>query len=726
MPTIPSGNDRLGLIETSAPGVSRAETGQQWGAVIEAGQQIQSLGFSLAKKRKDAEDTSYSFNSKMEDLKEISAFEEELKKNTPEDGSGYYEKYNEFINERYSKGLENAPSERAKMMYQESVQPLFVKAGIEARGYENQTKAKSFKTKITDQVNSVASIYVDKPDYATAPERIRDFEAQVESQVGTLYTPAEAAEIKKYTKERIGESLLDGLSLQEKRYGEGLKLLKSHHPSVSGLSPDRKAEWEKKFLAQKKSTEAISQAETMRQIRDMSVRIMSPNGATNAEIDGLMAKVSSNPAIDQAERTRAMHELNVAKIVSGTVKDIARQPFADVQANYNKALQSIDDYTKKTGVGDYEAQVYKQNLSRTMDQIVTQREKDPVTFMANYIPEKRNILEQINSKDPSVSQAAAAEVIKYQEYLGVQNKQILTDDQAFNFASMIQTAGNADSAASIINELQGRYGESFNYVRNQIIDTKKIGSGIFTSSFLSDPKSRAAVVANERTASSLKEYKQNLSSGVKSNFQDYLSESIQDITKPLVEASADNKGLEFSQMITDAIEKEALSQMTRGADYDDAIDTAKKTIWENNFGLVKARNNAFLIPKTLTTGERSDVNAIQDFIVKKSSVPELEKTFGVGIPKEIKNQRPDLSDEDIRSRYLSDLESRGRWVANPQMTGARFMVPGSKGDLIPVKNKAGQPIEMEYAEMQSTKARLELRRQTSIPNPVIGKIKRDI
>lgn len=720
MPTIPAGNERLGLIETSAPGANLAETGQQWGALIQAGKQISDVGFELEKKRRDAEDSSYAFNSKMEDLKEISEFEEELKKNTPADGADYYKKYNDFINTKYNQRMQNAPSERARRMYQESVQPMFTRAGIEAQGYENTTKAKYWKNSIFTKTDDLAKTYVDKPDYRSAPQMMTDLNTQVDSQVGTLYTPAEAEEIKKTLSAKVSNSLADGLALQE-RYSEGLKLLKSDDPSMSGLTPDQKADWTKRFMAQKKAKEEISKAEINRQIRDMSVKIMSPDGATGDQIDALIKSLPS-AGLDKYEQQRAMHELSVAKIASSSVKQISRQNISDIQSNYDSAIKNIDEYTKKTGLGDYEAQVYKNKLTQAMTQVLNQREKDPVSFISQYIPEKRNLIEEVNSSNPEVSRAAAEQLVRYQDYLGIQNKQVLSDSQAFNYATMIATSGNSDSAASVISELQNRYGSNFSYIRNQILDTKKVDSGVFTSSYLYDSRAKATVIANERASANLKKFKSELNSSDKKNFNDYLSDKVSDIIKPLVEASADNKGLQFAQMFRDSIEKEALSQMTRGVSYDDAIDSAKDIIWDKNFLNIKARNNEFVIPKQLPNGELADAQAIQTYIVRKSNSPEIVKTFGITVPPEIKAQRPDLKDDEIRSRYLSDIQSRGRWVSNQYMTGARFMIPGSNGELIPVMDKIGMPIEVEYSEMQSPKTQIQLKKERyAVPSNLGGR-----
>lgn len=726
MPTIPGGNERLGLMETQVPGANLAEGGQQYRALEGFGNQMVSMGAEIQEKRKKAEDSSYAFNKKMEDLKAISEKEDELKKSTPVDGNGYYSAYEKFTKERYEKNLLDAPSEEAREMYRREAEPLLLRTSVDAKGYENKLKADYWKNSITEKSSETAARYIQNPNYRDAPMIMQGFDDQIDKNTDVLYSAAEKEELKKSLRAEQGEAIMQGLFLQEKRYGEGLGLLKKDDPAIKDLKPDAKAKWTKAFMGQKKEREELSKAEINRQIKDMSVRIMSPTGATESEIDALIQKLPTT-GMDKNELARATHELNVAKIASGAIRNSVRQNFSDLSQNLTEAEASIDAYTKKQGLGDYEAQVYKNQVRSQLGQMTKMREDDAANFISQYIPEKQNLLAQTQSSDPNISQTASDQLVKYQKYLGIKNVQLMTDDQAFNIASSISELPTSDAAATRILQLQNQYGENFSYVRDQLISTKKISSDIFVSSFMSDKKSKASVISNARSNTALLEHFKGMDKSTKEQLIQQTKLQTKEFSQSLIDASFDNKGLETSQMFQKAIQKEAISLMSQDSSMSakDAVSAAKKTIWDNNFTMVSSKNAPIVVPKVLSNGAQTNTGAIEKYLYTHSFAPKIAETFGVSVPPAIKTQFPELGADELKSRWLSEIESNSKWISNTSQTGAKLVIKGRSGSYLPVLAGNGEPIEVDFFEMQSTKGIMQTR-QTLIPNPVIGKIERGI
>lgn len=709
------GRSRLGTIEQQVPGAdvpvrSFGSTGEMLSKI---GTTLANFGTELYEKRKRAEDSAYAFDTRMKNLADLQQKELELKQKYSQDPNGYTKEFREYAATLYDQGIQNAPSDDSRSMYGRDIGPYLMRAVTDADGYENTQKAFKWQKTLTDDFDLFSRNFVDNPNYLDAPIIIKDFETQIDTQTGILFTNEQAEKLKLGMREKGSNAVMSGLELQE-RYDEGIKLLESNHPSTMGLNADQKANWIESFRRGIKQRQVEGAQEVQRQVRDLSVRLLSPQGVSSQEVDGILASVKSNPAFDVNEQKRIEHELTVAKIAGSAMRKSFKAPGMDVEKARISAEKQIDGYTRKVGLGDTEAMQYKRQMDNMIQQVLTQRERDPVAYIQEYVPEKAKLIALTQHEDPNVAQKAAVDLLNYQTYLGVRNKQVFSDAQAYTHAQMIKQQSNAQGKAEMINNLQYKYGEAFPVIRDQLVKTKVLDDDIFAAAFVSDPVSKRLIVANAESSGALDAFRKEQPSYVKESLDTEVSNQMRTFRQSLIDSSIDNKGLSNAQLFESAVKKQALVNISKGQDIEQAVKAAKQEILDRNFIMAKGKNNQLAVPRVLSNNAQADQEAIEKFVYGYSFGANINKRFGVKVPESVRKQYSDKSEDEVKERWLEEVSRRGQWISNGSQTGAQLVIQNDQGGYSAVYDSEGKPIQMDYSDMQSIKE------QSKIKIPMLG------
>lgn len=215
MPRIPTFTDRPSMIPEAPPGVdiNPGAFSRVQDSLANAGATAAGIGIDLMDKRKKAQDEDYVFQKEREDARSLAKFmaDEQLKRdNTGYDG--FSTSVQQFVEERYQKNQEDAPSETARREYMNRAGRLFTAELVNANGIEHTKKVEAKMTAFSKNADSDAQLqltYGGKFD--SAMDAIESAHKSIDAQKGVLFSPKQAEEQKKAYGNRVAQSFFDGL-----------------------------------------------------------------------------------------------------------------------------------------------------------------------------------------------------------------------------------------------------------------------------------------------------------------------------------------------------------------------------------------------------------------------------------------------------------------------------------------------------------------------------------
>lgn len=151
----------------------------------------------------------YASNGYSEDLIDYQNHITELSLKVKEDGSGYVDSVQKFLDEREVLRKKNAPTDEAYEMWNEKFNRLKSKALIDAQSKESGMRIASIKKQRNRYIGNFAQQMLVNPDIDLAMEYAREIENDIMDERGENYSDLEANEAVVSSKRLIFNSILD-------------------------------------------------------------------------------------------------------------------------------------------------------------------------------------------------------------------------------------------------------------------------------------------------------------------------------------------------------------------------------------------------------------------------------------------------------------------------------------------------------------------------------------
>lgn len=624
----------------------------------------------------------------MQEQADLTVWMDEQKKKAPAGGEGFTNLIKEELDKRKQKMLDEAPSQYMRQQLDANVSGLHLASFKDAVHFESEMGARKQREDMENifaQNNNIvrakpgmASLFAAREAemIATAPGLDNTFkEKWANDRRNQIYNSAFDGEV---TALETGPQVTSG---QVKQYlaqakSEGSEWVKNSSPEAYQTNVKRL----------ERLAETLNHKEQAQIFSDFDEKMdqIEKTGEDKGDYSESWIKANVNdPLKAEAMIKRQAMSRNIAK-ASNFVKDA---PIGDI-SNHLKKLEEDRKDTDKFHVVEAEYQATVQALNRRNQEF----KQDPTGYTLSVSSAAQNVFKQFTDNPTPEMADQYAQTIKAEQqklYPGV-SPTLLTKDQIGSIASqMAAVTTDEKGAVEAVNVLQSQmntWGKHWPIVAKDLRANKALTDEQYVAATMMDKPHYRYVAEDLVKASALKEADMKLPSGTKRNAQETVTEALAPLRETLG-SMAD--GPEIYKSYHEAITKAILykSHMT-GADQSSlASDYANKIVLEGyDFA------GSYRIPKN------QDVSAIRSGV--NGVMMKLDQ-FNITPPKAL----PDAMgwtprEEDIKARYLTDLQRHARIVNNGDESGVRLVDLHGRQVMQQVDGKE-VPMKWTWAEIKT-------------------------
>lgn len=346
-------------------------------------------------------------------------------------------------------------------------------------------------------------------------------------------------------------------------------------------------------------------------------------------------------------------------------------------------MKQVEQYRPKQVEGAAEQGQLYGFMARSVNQIMTQREKDPAGYLMQNSPTVQKAWTDF-SQDPAKAPAYLTAVNAEKERMGIGGNDVLPNSYVEGLADEISSEKTAEGLAGRIASETQRWGDAWPDVYGQLAgklpDTAMvIGSGI--------PERAAASLAStmhlkqgELTAMlPPKVTWENVRDDVDKKFEDF-------------QRSMPPEAAKTWNAVRDSAVRLSVKYMNDGSSQSEAVKKAYADLVESQYGLVEFRNSTFRVPKNfdadaIETGARAAIEAY--------SPDAASLAVPVGAAQTV---------EEYAGQWGEYVRRNGYWVTRPDSKGLRLYADGG-----PVLDSSG-PVDLTWEQLQKTAADAEITR----------------
>jgi hypothetical protein len=665
-------------------------------AANQIGQTIADVGQMLLQKRKDAEDRDFAFTRSLEDARAVEAYQQELRLKIPEDGAGYSEAIQKFINDRYTKNQKEAPSETSKQLYQARSGELLNRQIIEARGFEFTQKAKAYVTNIHKEIDFTASTMINTPSVPMAQEAMQATEQHINESVGKTIDQATANMLKDRNRGDVAKGLLQGLynkglaatNIKEARvfFQEGLDLLRGVSVGVGkkgnegldsissfdityGLKPEERETLQKAFINKLKERHTENLQELNARVRDtISSQVQGKRSdATNVMRDMWGEVAAGNVPLEQAVRTQ--DEMNMSEATGQLAIELRSTPRSQWDATEASLQKKVDAITARSaqlhpemasvsapGFNQAARDRYQSSIIPGIREAIKQEQNaDPADFVNKSDPKVASLYQLAQSGKPADMQRYVEANLRRQEYLEIDKPRILTNEHKAMFAAQLSTR-DATELANNFSAMEQAWGPYFSRVFSESVADKNspVDDRMWVASYFQGP---ARGIILKQIINS-----KNIDTAFATKYPDIkpdeLTQEINaqaaDMIDAIRMADADGGSLAKAEAIRRSLELMAKSQAvttTANVSPKDAVQRAVGVL-RSHFDTIQAADSSVILPKFVNQ-RRMNPQIVEAWMVahkRADGLAELNPWVPPGVDKQ---------------RYYQVLQKNAFWVMSP-------------------------------------------------------------
>lgn len=674
MPQIPElGNDQ---ISKAVPTANVGYTDPTGGVLESLGGQVANFGMKLVEMQKKSDDESYVFNKKNNLLRDYTTFTNDLKLKSPADGAGYTSATQNWLNDRLSADLKDAPSTDAQNLYNKDFQGFQTHSGIDSQEYE-KTKAANFAvSSIGDQANTNARFLVSNPDDRLALEQIKALNQQNKSNIGVHYDEASAKKVFDSGSSTMAKAYFDGLSAHE-AYKFGLDKLNASEDESSiakYLTPAQKETLVSEFKAKQEAKDGVSSGEVQHGFMEASAMAKAGIMPDKKTIDALTMKMNSIPDshLKQYQRDEMLSDLKTSILVGSKIKEtyyVPENKWTDPKTLLPKSGDLIGAADKIAASKSLEA---AQNNAR--DDI----KKDPIGYFVSGNPSLKSLqsaaADKMGNPQASIQFIKKMDIVQDKNEVPAQSKRVLSNQDTQYWGSLFNNAKTGEVTGRVMTGMQNATGPYFNKAFSELVASPggEKYKDLLPISFVADPMNKQYLADNVTNKVAIRDGYVN-----KNLTPDKILQRVSEKTSDLGNSFAfgDNTGRTgltakaFRDNITTEVMKnfQGNTNVSDG-DMEKAIDQATKNIAGKQFIQIKAgRLSDFSMPATYVTGDPArpvlpNRPAAIGAFVSVYSKPENLKELDVQVP-------INSNYEAVQTASINTKERSAEAVRMDQMSG---------------------------------------------------------
>lgn len=489
--------------------------------------------------------------------------------------------------------------------------------------------------------------------------------------------------------------------------GDRVKLTPEQSFIMSKLDPNLRESMSQKLQAKMEEHTAVRLSDLNASLTGFEHMAMSGAVTDNSQVAKMKSEINSNPNLTVKARIRLMDRVNVAtamneqmQLASVTPKSKMNEVINGLQDKIGKNSQAaiMADPRMVEANTDFATQSHRQSaMGAFKDQVaamIKQRDKDPVP----YLIQNDSSLEMLyrGSRDAGHTQEGTAMLKKYNdallakaEYYGAPQK-LLAKQEVMSLGDTLKAMPSSKDKGDFINSIEQKYGAHFPRVMSELAASDP-NFEAYTSTIYADQAARANLLDSISSKKEVdKEFKKG---GLFEGEEPLLKTDITNMTIPLrrviVNQNKQFGNLPVIQGVEKAIAIRAKHEMaTTGATSTEAAQKAYDEVIGNQYHIVESKRGSLLVPKRIGNMEINSPERFTQYMDTFSN-PNLFGELNVGVPKSNKSTE----------EYYKNLAPDVRWIGNSSQTGVRMMEQLHSGDLRPILDTAGKPIEKSYDEI---------------------------
>ena len=718
MPQLPD-RQRSGFLQTEVPRQTAPimDVGSQFDAMAKLGGTIGNIAMDLQEKRTRAEEQQFLTNKDTEDLLATKEFMKKQRVHAPPDGSGYTEAVTKFTKDRLAKNIEEAPTENAKLRYQQSAGNFFTRSIIDASSYETERKITKMDMDMTNNVQAFANNQIDNPDQVEAAKKMAGFDLDYDGYVqAEVYDQLTANKKKEEARNITTKGMLDGMySRGGRSLNDALKLItteKGGEESIfsNALTPTEKKQYKERFLNKIQSDREISTAKVIKRANDTATRALLKRDVTASEINATESNI--NRIKDPLQRAETLDNFRSSVVIQTALKNadgmdnnMLRASLGDIEGKLRGATaDSIKDKNYNFKDKARLENLYKESVK----DIIELRKTNGVEESLKYDPSLKALAAVANSGKPQDMQNFVEQSKIVQLKMGVRPDQVrvTTDAKISEMAEAINRASTSSDVAARLNHYEQQYGKDFTqaFMEASSEEKKAIPPEYLAVANLANPKDREDLINAIRDP----EINIKFDANKKGVTTEYLKQASSEALEPMVKAMG---GLppHFGKGFLAAAQLQMKKMIGEGKSLSDAKKEITAKYFTNNFDSAESSRESIMFPKLPENNKRNIEAFLSAYTPSYNKTdffagsPEKFKEFGVYPPKEFldRAKAKGRTAEQAEGEYYDRVTNSSKWITAPDMKGVMLVTEEEYGKKIPVLDKHEKPIYRSFSDISS-------------------------
>jgi len=677
----------IGKSAPTAQGPSISSAAVEGEALGRLAQNASNVAFSIVEKRKEAETSSYGDTASMEYSMGMAKYEAQARLNAKGDHKGYSDDIIQETNRRREEYAANAPSTDARNHFLKKTDNSALSLGVGALNYETTARAK-YGIKIEgEQGDNISSLAYDDPNPFKVSEQLADYQNNVLSKKGLVYTEAQANEIVDKTTKNARQGvfrgmLRDGLSglvpegtRREEAMARVDDFISGGVPGtevvLAGVSDEEKAQFRDR---------AENVFNTRSRAQDGVLRILLKNSIT-ALAEGKGQDPRNRDGINETwSLVRAMEEgpekdLNTrsminARKVGDVVEGLHHMSPQQMEARVNGTITGGSLFTK--GVDDDATDM----LRRAASAIITERNKDGRAYVDQYYPSTKN--------DPD-----AAFVL--QKVLGITKPRILSKEDARLKSQAIMEASTSKEGAALFDEHLSMYGAHAPKAIAEMIDENpNVPPGLGLVVHFNNTLTKERLFDNmlPGKAEAISAQFEATRKGATDETNLALTKGLAKIDQIFYESGRPEQAKILRGLVETETKRSMLGDPTLGPK--EAVARAQELIVGKEFHHYDTPSNQFLIPRQLGV-EKVEVESYMSHAL----TPETLQASGFSKSRHL--VKGNVRDEQ---EMWDQIKEYGVWKQTREKDGIRLILDTPTGDRRMLTND-GQPFIVKFKDMKN-------------------------
>lgn len=464
MPAIPPPYQQIRQADVVQPGnISMA--GASMKQLAQASGEVGQAYVRMKMVQQEANDATWLSEATARAEKDTTTAFDSFTKENAENPDGQAEAFQRQTSELYSGIAQNAPSTRARRMFEAQARNMSNSAFDNAFRWQNQQMVKNFSNRLDSVQADLATVAM----RAGSPDKLADLYKQVDAATvagATFIDKGELEKLNRNMKSAVAQGYLEkAVSTQP---GAAIKAIDDK--AFDGImDPDKQ-------MAYRRS----AHAEIKRQEAEARQRAYMERATAVEDVKGAMEALQQGQSVD-------VSKINFAALPEGK-RDLYKTALADMQefaAVYNQVRfdgvedmqTAITEQRKKVEAsppGEYRReQKQLQLLERAASQRASQLNSDPFSYVSQ-APAVQELADRMASapadQQPALQQQFAATMVAEQRRLGVpyQNVSLMAKPTADALVSSLSGPLPSEQVVSTIQGLQRTYGQYYPYVQQQL------------------------------------------------------------------------------------------------------------------------------------------------------------------------------------------------------------------------------------------------------------------